>query len=71
MSRWRKAAGVVAVLAAFGLSGCASNIQDKQTYGGDAESGAQYWDGYLKTRKGEKFCVFYDRGLSCDWSNTK
>lgn len=70
MKRWHKAAVVVAAGAVI-LSGCASNIQDKQTYGGDTESGAQYWDGYLKTRKGEVFCVFYDRGLSCDWSSTK
>ncbi|ATG86501.1 hypothetical protein J4T96_gp090 [Mycobacterium phage Finemlucis] len=55
---------VGAVLAAFGLSGCASDVENYETH-------SSYSDGYLNTKHGKVYCVFVGHGVSCDWSNTK
>ncbi|QXO14327.1 membrane protein [Mycobacterium phage Chaser] len=69
MKRWHKAAAVVAVLAAFGLSGCTSAVQDRQSLDGGY---GLTDDGYIKTRDGRQvYCLFWNKGLSCDWSNAK
>ncbi|QSM01050.1 hypothetical protein SEA_NANOSMITE_5 [Mycobacterium phage Nanosmite] len=60
-------AGLMAAGSLLLLTGCSETVHDRGALEGDFGS-----DGYIKARDGrEVYCVFYDKGLDCDWANAK